>query len=110
GSSSKIEGLIQVVTESGYTILEVSRTGRMAMRRGHHTSRVLSALGSNQTQMATEAATAVSWTLMATWGTRSCPTNLKTCTRKRRSLFRSFPFHRNTNRSSCTLTGPASPE
>ncbi len=34
GSSSKIEGLIQVITESGYTILEVSRTGRMAMRRG----------------------------------------------------------------------------
>src|SRR6202040_2890180 len=30
GSSSKIEGLIQVITESGYTILEVSRTGRMA--------------------------------------------------------------------------------
>src|SRR4030088_347342 len=28
GSSSKIEGLIQVITESGYTILEVSRTGR----------------------------------------------------------------------------------
>ncbi|HZL26582.1 MAG TPA: acetolactate synthase small subunit, partial [Acidobacteriaceae bacterium] len=25
--------------------LEVSRTGRMAMRRGHHTSRVLKALG-----------------------------------------------------------------
>ena len=46
GSSSKIEGLVQVITESGYTILEVSRTGRMAMRRGHHTSRVLSALGS----------------------------------------------------------------
>src|ERR1700751_1256851 len=45
GSSSKIEGLVQVITESGYTILEVSRTGRMAMRRGHHTSRVLSALG-----------------------------------------------------------------
>jgi acetolactate synthase-1/3 small subunit len=45
GSSSKIEGLIQVITESGYTILEVSRTGRMAMRRGHHTSRVLKALG-----------------------------------------------------------------
>jgi acetolactate synthase-1/3 small subunit len=46
GSSSKIEGLVQVITESGYTILEISRTGRMAMRRGHHTSRVLSALGS----------------------------------------------------------------
>jgi acetolactate synthase I/III small subunit len=45
GSSSKIEGLVQVITESGYAILEISRTGRMAMRRGHHTSRVLSALG-----------------------------------------------------------------
>src|ERR1700737_746543 len=45
GAASKIEGLIQVITESGYTILEVSRTGRMAMRRGHHTSRVLKALG-----------------------------------------------------------------
>jgi acetolactate synthase-1/3 small subunit len=45
GSSSKIEGLVQVVTESGYTILEGSRTGRMAMRRGLHTSRVMAALG-----------------------------------------------------------------
>lgn len=45
GSASKIEGLIQVLGESNYTILEVSRTGRMAMRRGHHTSRVLKALG-----------------------------------------------------------------
>jgi len=45
GAASKIEGLIQVLTESGYTILEVSRTGRMAMRRGHHTNRVLKALG-----------------------------------------------------------------
>ena len=44
GSSSKIEGLIQVLRESDYTILEVSRTGRMAMRRGVHTSRVLKAL------------------------------------------------------------------
>lgn len=47
GSSSKIEGLLQVLRESGYTILEVSRTGRMAMRRGKHTSRVLKALGTN---------------------------------------------------------------
>ena len=46
GSASKIEGLIQVLRESNYTILEVSRTGRMAMRRGKHTSRVLKALGS----------------------------------------------------------------
>jgi acetolactate synthase I/III small subunit len=45
GSSSKIEGLLQVLRESGYTVLEVSRTGRMAMRRGQHTSRVLRALG-----------------------------------------------------------------
>ncbi len=47
GAASKIEGLIQVITESGFTILEVSRTGRMAMRRGHHTSRVLKALGTS---------------------------------------------------------------
>ena len=45
GSASKIEGLVQVLTESGFEILETSRTGRMAMRRGHHTSRVLKALG-----------------------------------------------------------------
>jgi acetolactate synthase I/III small subunit len=53
GSSSKIEGLVQVITESGYTILEVSRTGRMAMRRGHHTSRVLKALGTKEEHDAT---------------------------------------------------------
>ena len=47
GSSSKIEGLVQVIVESGYTILETSRTGRMAMRRGRHTSRVLKALGTH---------------------------------------------------------------
>src|ERR1700758_3857592 len=54
GSSSKIEGLVQVITESGYTILEVSRTGRMAMRRGHHTSRVLKALGTPDAESASE--------------------------------------------------------
>ncbi len=52
GAASKIEGLIQVLRESGYTILEVSRTGRMAMRRGKHTSRVLKALGTNGTPAA----------------------------------------------------------
>ena len=46
GSASKIEGLLQVLRESSYEVLEVSRTGRMAMRRGHHSSRVLKALGS----------------------------------------------------------------
>ena len=49
GSSSKIEGLIQV-RESSYEILEVSRTGRMAMRRGAHSSRVMRALGSKSYQ------------------------------------------------------------
>ena len=58
GSASKIEGLVQVVTESGYTILETSRTGRMAMRRGHHTSRVLKALGTQPAaQLGTDEAT-----------------------------------------------------
>src|SRR6202789_2128547 len=49
GSASKIEGLLQVLRESSYTVLEVSRTGRMAMRRGHHPTRVLKALGSPTT-------------------------------------------------------------
>jgi acetolactate synthase-1/3 small subunit len=44
GSASKIEGLLQVLSEGEDRILEVSRTGRMVMRRGHHTSRVLEAL------------------------------------------------------------------
>ena len=44
GVASKIEGLIQVLTESEDQILEVSRTGRMVMRRGQHTSRVLDAM------------------------------------------------------------------
>lgn len=44
GVASKIEGLIQVLVESEDQILEVSRTGRMVMRRGQHTSRVLDAM------------------------------------------------------------------
>ena len=44
GSASKIEGLLQVLRESAYEVLEVSRTGRMAMRRGQHTGRVMKAL------------------------------------------------------------------
>jgi acetolactate synthase-1/3 small subunit len=31
-------------------VLEISRTGRMVMRRGHHTSRVLEALGDVESQ------------------------------------------------------------
>lgn len=45
GATSKIEGLIQVLEESDSKILEISRTGRMIMRRGQHTSRVLEAMG-----------------------------------------------------------------
>jgi acetolactate synthase-1/3 small subunit len=44
GVTSKVEGLIQVLNESGNQILEISRTGRMVMRRGQHTSRVLDAM------------------------------------------------------------------
>jgi len=44
GVTSKIEGLIQVLNEGDNPILEISRTGRMVMRRGHHTSRVLEAM------------------------------------------------------------------
>ncbi len=44
GVQSKIEGLIQVLNESQDRILEISRTGRMVMRRGQHTSRVLDAM------------------------------------------------------------------
>jgi acetolactate synthase-1/3 small subunit len=44
GVSSKVEGLIQVLNEGDNKILEISRTGRMVMRRGEHTSRVLDAM------------------------------------------------------------------
>ena len=44
GVESKIEGLIQVLNESEDRILDISRTGRMVMRRGQHTSRVLDAM------------------------------------------------------------------
>src|ERR1700751_4801257 len=44
GVESKIEGLLQVLNESEDRILEIARTGRMVMRRGQHTSRVLDAM------------------------------------------------------------------
>jgi acetolactate synthase-1/3 small subunit len=46
GVESKIEGLIQVLEEGENRILEISRSGKMTMRRGHHTSSVLKAMGS----------------------------------------------------------------
>jgi acetolactate synthase I/III small subunit len=45
GVESKIEGLIQVLSDGDNQILEVCRSGKMTMRRGHHTSGVLKALG-----------------------------------------------------------------
>ena len=46
GVESKIEGLIQVLREEGEgRILEICRSGKLTMRRGHHTSSVLRALG-----------------------------------------------------------------
>jgi acetolactate synthase-1/3 small subunit len=45
GVESKIEGLIQVLQEGDNHILEICRSGKMTMRRGHHTSSVLKAMG-----------------------------------------------------------------
>jgi acetolactate synthase I/III small subunit len=45
GVESKIEGLIQVLEEGDNRILEICRSGKMTMRRGHHTSGVLRAMG-----------------------------------------------------------------
>jgi acetolactate synthase-1/3 small subunit len=46
GVESKIEGLIEVLREDEGRILEICRSGKMTMRRGHHTSSVLRAMGS----------------------------------------------------------------
>ncbi len=51
GVESKIEGLIQVLTEGDNRILEVCRSGKMTMRRGHHTSRVLRAMGATEGEL-----------------------------------------------------------
>lgn len=47
GVESKIEGLIQVLREGDNRILEICRSGKMTMRRGHHTSSVLKAMGAD---------------------------------------------------------------
>jgi acetolactate synthase-1/3 small subunit len=45
GVESKIEGLIQVLNEEGEgRVLEICRSGKLTMRRGHHTSSVLRAM------------------------------------------------------------------
>jgi acetolactate synthase-1/3 small subunit len=44
GVESKIEGLIQMLNENDGRVLEICRSGKMTMRRGHHTSGVLRAM------------------------------------------------------------------
>ena len=44
GVESKIEGLIQMLNETDGRVLEIFRSGKLTMRRGHHTSRVLKAM------------------------------------------------------------------
>jgi acetolactate synthase-1/3 small subunit len=48
GVESKIEGLIQVLNEGEGRVLEICRSGKMTMRRGHHTSGVLKAMGAGE--------------------------------------------------------------
>jgi acetolactate synthase-1/3 small subunit len=50
GVESKIEGLIQMLNEDQGRILEICRSGKMTMRRGHHTSRVLKAMEVGETE------------------------------------------------------------
>ncbi|HUH63572.1 MAG TPA: acetolactate synthase small subunit [Terracidiphilus sp.] len=44
GVESKIEGLIEVLREEEGRILEICRSGKMTMRRGHHVSSVVKAM------------------------------------------------------------------
>jgi acetolactate synthase-1/3 small subunit len=55
GVESKIEGLIQVLSEGEDRILEVCRSGKLTMRRGHHTSSVLKAMGTGEADEPEEA-------------------------------------------------------
>lgn len=47
---SKIEGLLEILHAGDDEVLEVSRSGRMALRRSVHTSRVLEALNDSGSQ------------------------------------------------------------
>jgi acetolactate synthase-1/3 small subunit len=58
GVESKIEGLVEILRESGFSILEICRSGKMTMRRGHHISNVLKAMGAAQGNGAVESARA----------------------------------------------------
>jgi acetolactate synthase-1/3 small subunit len=54
GVESKIEGLIEVLREDEGRILEICRSGKMTMRRGHHTSGVTKAMGTGASEPETE--------------------------------------------------------
>jgi acetolactate synthase-1/3 small subunit len=56
GVESKIEGLIEVLREDEGRILEICRSGKMTMRRGHHTSGVLRAMGAREGEESEEVA------------------------------------------------------
>jgi acetolactate synthase-1/3 small subunit len=45
GVESKIEGLVEILREDEDRILEICRSGKLTMRRGHHTSSVMKAMG-----------------------------------------------------------------
>ena len=51
GVESKIEGLIQVLNEGEGRVLEICRSGKLTMRRGHHTSGVLKAMGTGNDEL-----------------------------------------------------------
>lgn len=68
GVESKIEGLIQVLQEGDNRILEICRSGKMTMRRGHHTSSVLKALGATETEPESESAESDNQMLQAVEG------------------------------------------
>jgi len=59
GVESKIEGLIEVLREDDGRILEICRSGKMTMRRGHHISSVLRAMGAGPDEPAEDPAEAV---------------------------------------------------
>ena len=58
GVESKIEGLIEILRESGFRILEICRSGKMTMRRGRHIRNVLKAMGAAEGNGAVESARA----------------------------------------------------
>jgi len=55
GVESKIECLIEILREDEGRILEICRSGKMTMRRGHHVSSVVKAMGAGPNEPEKEA-------------------------------------------------------